>query len=162
MRFLYFYFVCFVAVTATAQILPPPSPFPPLVRTFTVTAYSLDGMESAHSEPLTTTLRFPLTLSWDASPSADAAGYLVYMTSLNRTRVYDAGTNTSITIAPTNQPSPPLNLRLLIPEQSVQLGPPTEPQRYFRSAVLTSTNINGTNWQIFRELETQMVRDKEP
>lgn len=132
--------------------LPPPSTFAPLPRTFWVTAYR-DDMESERSNEAVVTNRFPLTVLWDAPTNQVVDGYLVYMTSLNRTRVYDAGTNTSITIAPTNQPSPPLNLRLLIPEQSVQLGPPTEPQRYFRSAVLTSTNLNGTNWQIFTDLQ---------
>lgn len=152
----------FILHSAFAQILPPPSPFPPLTRTFTVTAYSPEGVESAHSEPLVTSLRFPLTIAWDASPSPDVAGYLVYMRALNRTNIYDAGTNHSLTIAPTNQPSPPLNLRLVIPEQSVRLGPPTEPQKFFRTVVQVNTNLNGTNWENFKALETQLVRERAP
>lgn len=143
--------------SAFAQILPPPSPFPPLVRTFTVTAYNLESMESAHSEPLVTSLRFPLTIAWDASPSHDVAGYLVYMRALNRTNIYDAGTNHSLTIAPTNQPSPPLNLRLVIPEQSIRLGQPTEPQKFFRTVVQSSTNLH--KWDDLKTLETQLERD---
>lgn len=137
--------------------LPPALVFKPLERTFWATAYTDEGIESRPSEILTLTNRFPITLVVDPYPTQklDVIGHRLWHRVLNRTNVYDLGPELIYTIAAqTNLPPPPLRLRLLIPEQRVQLGPPTEPQRYFRSAVLTSTNL--VDWNFLVGLKTKI------
>lgn len=132
-------------------LLPPGAPAP-LVRVFTGGGYiGTNRVDSGQS--VTTTIRTPLTVSFEPG-GMEVDGYWIDMTVLGRTRTFNLGTNTSHTIRFTNSPpAPSIDLRLLIPEQSVQIGLPIEPQRYFRTVVQTSTDLNGTNWQIYKALQ---------
>jgi len=141
---------------AAEPILPPSPSFAPLPRTFTVTAYTHDGLESAPSQPLVITNRFPITLTFDPAPGQEEDGFRIYMRVLNRTNVYDLGTNTTWTLNPTNPPAVPLNLRLVVPEQKVRLGAPTSPQKFYRTVVQSSTNLS--DWENFSGLKTEIER----
>lgn len=141
---------------AQSPLLPPASVFKPLERKFFVTAYR-DDLESGPSDEVVVTNRFPLTLVWDAPTNQPVDGYRVYMAVLNRTQVFDAGPATHFTIAPTNQPSAPLRLRIAV-EGTNFIAEPAGRARFYRSMIQTSTNL--VDWDFMAGLKT--TSGKEP